>query len=175
MFIPFNYLVVEAVSHGMSPRLANYLVSIMNAASIFGRTVPNIVADKKVGRFNVMIVMSLVTTILILALWIPAKSNAAIIIFAVLYGIASGAGIGLTPALVAQISPIREIGVRQGTIFFLSSWAALTGSPIGGAILGDVHGDFKYPAAFAGVSTFIGFCLFIATRVHLAGTKRVKI
>lgn len=175
MFVPFNFIVEEAVARGMSPRLANYLVSILNGASVFGRTVPNIIADKKAGRFNVMIVMSLVTTILILGMWIPATSNAAIIVFAVLFGIASGAGIGLTPALGAQVSPIREIGVWQGTLFFLSSWAALTGSPIGGAILGDVHGNFRYPAVFAGVSTFIGFCFFTAARVYIAGFKMTKI
>lgn len=175
MFVPFNFIVEEAVAKGMSPRLANYLVSILNAASIFGRTIPNIVADKKAGRFNVMIVMSLVTTILILGMWIPATSNAALIVFAVLFGIASGAGIGLTPALSAEVSPIREIGVWQGTLFFLSSWAALTGSPIGGAILGNVHGDFRYAAVFAGCSTFVGFTLFLTTRVYIAGFKWTKI
>ena len=32
MFIPFTFIVVEAQSHGMSPRLAAYLVPILNAA-----------------------------------------------------------------------------------------------------------------------------------------------
>lgn len=32
MFIPFTFIVVEAQSHGMSLRLANYLVPILNAA-----------------------------------------------------------------------------------------------------------------------------------------------
>ena len=32
MFIPFTFIVVEARSHGMSQRLANYLVPILNGA-----------------------------------------------------------------------------------------------------------------------------------------------
>ena len=32
MFIPFTFIVEEALSHGMSLRLANYLVPILNAA-----------------------------------------------------------------------------------------------------------------------------------------------
>ena len=32
MFIPFTFIVVEAQSHGMSSRLANYLVPVLNAA-----------------------------------------------------------------------------------------------------------------------------------------------
>lgn len=32
MFIPLTFIVVEAQSHGMSQRLANYLVPILNGA-----------------------------------------------------------------------------------------------------------------------------------------------
>ena len=191
MFIPFTFIVVEAQSHGMSLRLANYLVPILNAArsviqhytrtyyeltlpSIIGRTVPNVVADK-VGRFNVMIVMSGFTTILILAMWLPATGNAANIVFAALFGIASGAGIGLTPALCAQVSPIQEIGVRTGTVFTIAAFAALTGSPIGGQIIAVSNGSFRYAIVFGGVSCALGTALFIATRMAHAGVKMVKI
>lgn len=34
MFIPFTFIVVEAQSHGMSNRLANYLVPILNGARL---------------------------------------------------------------------------------------------------------------------------------------------
>ena len=154
--------------------LANYLVAILNGASVIGRTVPNIIADK-VGRFNVMIVMSAFTTILILALWLPASANAPIVVFAALFGIASGAGIGLTPVLCAQISPIKDIGVRTGTIFAFSSFAALTGSPIGGQIIVDSMGSFRNCQIFAGVSCAIGTAFFTAARVSLGGFKMVKV
>jgi predicted MFS family arabinose efflux permease len=173
MFIPFTYIVVEARAHGMSTRLANYLVPILNGASIIGRTVPNAIADK-VGRFNIMIIMSTFTTILILSLWLPASGNTPIIIFAALFGIGSGAGIGLTPALCAGISPIKDIGVRTGTIFSISAFAALTGSPIGGQIIVDSHYSFKWTIVFSGVSCAVGAALFIAARVTIAGFNMVK-
>lgn len=141
---------------------------------MIGRTVPNAIADK-VGRFNVMIVMSGFTTILILALWLPSTGNAALIVFAALFGIGSGAGIGLTPALCAQISPIQEIGIRSGTVFSIAAFAALTGSPIGGQIIADSHGSFRYAIVFGGVSCAIGTALFIVTRITLAGVKMTKI
>jgi MFS family permease len=149
-------------------------VPITDNGSVFGRTVPNVIADK-VGRFNVMIVMSFFTAALILALWLPTSGNAPIIIFAVLFGIGSGAGIGLTPALCAQVSPIKDIGVRTGTIFAISSIAALTGSPIGGQIITDSHGSFRNGQIFAGVTCFGGASLFVATRISLAGGKWTKI
>ena len=122
-----------------------------------------------------MIVMSGFTTILILAMWLPVTGNAALITFAVLFGIGSGAGIGLTPALTAQISPIQEIGIRSGTVFSIAAFAALTGSPIGGQIIAVDNGSFRGAIVFGGVSCAIGTALFIVTRITLAGVKITKI
>lgn len=79
-----------------------------------------------------MIIMSFLTVAVILGLWLPADSSALLIVFSALFGFTSGAGIGLTPALVAQISDVKEIGVRTGLMMGFSSIAALTGGPIGG-------------------------------------------
>ena len=122
-----------------------------------------------------MIVMSVFTVFVILALWLPATGNAPIILFAVLFGIASGAGIGLTPVLVAQISPVKDIGVRTGALYSVSAIAALTGSPIGGQIIVASNGSFRNCQIFAGVSTLIGAAFFIAARISLAGVKWVKV
>ena len=60
MFLPINYIILEATHYGMSEHLAQYLVSILNAASFFGRTVPGFIADK-IGRFNMMFIMCIFT------------------------------------------------------------------------------------------------------------------
>lgn len=122
-----------------------------------------------------MIVTATFTTVLILGMWLPSTGNAPIILFAALFGIGSGAGIGLTPALCAHISPIQEIGVRTGTSFSIAALAALSGSPIGGQIIGDSHGTFRDTMTFSGVSCGIGTILFIITRFTLAGFKMTKI
>ena len=127
----------------MSPSLAIYLIPILNAASIFGRIVPGIIADR-FGRFNVMIVTTGFSAIMVLALWLPSSGNAPIIVFCVLYGFSTGAFVSLGPALIAQISPIREIGVRSGTFFLCVSFGGLTGNPIGGALVGQDNGGFLF-------------------------------
>jgi hypothetical protein len=53
----------------------------------------------------------------VLALGLPASSNAAFITFAALYGFASGAYVSLLPAQMAQISEVHQIGVRIGVTF----------------------------------------------------------
>ena len=121
-----------------------------------------------------MIVMATFTTIIILALWLPATGHAPIILFAVLFGIGSGAGVSLVPAICAAISPMREIGIRTGVLISIASFAALTGSPIGGQIIAVQHGSFKGTMIFSGVSCAVGTVLFVVARWSQAGLKTWK-
>lgn len=135
---------------------------------------PNAIADK-VGHFNVMIVMGALTSILILGLWLPSTGNAPIILFAALFGVSSGAGISLTPALCAKLSPIQDISVRTGTVFTISAFAGLTGSPVGGAIISGSGRSFTNAIAFGGAACAIGTILFVVSRIASVGWRPAKI
>ena len=176
LFIPFTFIILEAVSKGMSVSLAGYLVSILNATSIFGRTLPAWAADQHLGRFNVIIVMAIITTIIVFGLWIPASSNAAIIVFAAIFGFTSGTIVSMLPALVAQISDVRQIGVRSGTIFSIVAIAVLVSNPIAGALIVQDNGGFVKLQIFAGC-VMTGGCVFLVlARIKLAGFNfRVKV
>ncbi|TVY93615.1 Fujikurins efflux protein [Lachnellula willkommii] len=169
-FLPFNFVILQAQKNGMSKNLSDYLLAILNAASIFGRILPGFIADR-VGRFNVMIATSAFSAIIVLGLWLPSSSNAPIIVFCALYGFSSGAFVSLSPSLIAQISPIREIGVRTGTFFFCVALAGLTGSPIGGALLSQDNGEFRYLQIFCGVTMVAGTIFFVASRWVQCGFK----
>jgi MFS family permease len=118
-----------------------------------------------------MFVVNLASTLLVLCIWLPLHSSASIIVFSALYGFTSGAFVSLMPALVAQISPIREIGVRNGSVFAVISVAALTGSPIGGALIDRDGGGFVYLQVFCGVTMAVGCAGYLAARVWQAGWK----
>jgi MFS family permease len=163
MYIPLNYLQVEAVAHGMSEGLVQYLVAIFGAASLFGRLLSGIFGDK-FGLFNVFVVVCYIAGIWILALWIPSCNDASRIAFACLYGFFSGAYISQLPALVAQVSPLRDMGIRTGLVFFCSAIPALTSNPIAGAILGE-NNNWIGAKAFAGIMCLIGTCFVLATRL----------
>ncbi|KAJ4303137.1 hypothetical protein N0V90_002029 [Kalmusia sp. IMI 367209] len=167
-FLPFNFLILQAQEEGMSTSLSNYLLAIVNAASLFGRILPGYVADK-LGRYNMMIATTLLTVITVLALWIPGHGNAAIIVFAALFGFFSGAFVSLGPAVVAQISEIKQIGVRNGTVYAFVSLAALTGNPIAGALITRDHGKFLYLQIFCGISMAVGCLAFLASRTAKVG------
>lgn len=116
-----------------------------------------------------MIAMCAFAGIIVLALWLPGTGNAPIIVFSALYGFASGAFISLIPPLTAQISDIREIGVRSGTLWLIAAIAALVASPIGGALEARNGGAFVELQIFAGVAMLIGTALFVVVRWALAG------
>lgn len=170
LFIPINFIEVEAIHSGMSTRLAGYLLAILNAASIFGRIFPGALADK-FGVFNMQSLWCIVAGVLTLGLAIPASNNAAWIAFAALYGFASGAFVSLLPAQLAKISKMEEIGVRVGVTFASVSFAGLVGNPIAGAIVVANGGAFWGLNVFAGVMIMSGAGMFTLTRFYIAGWK----
>lgn len=121
------------------------------------------------GRFNMMILTTIGSSALVLALWLPSRGNVPIITFAGFYGFFSGAFVSLGPALVGQISEIRQIGVRIGTLYAFVSIAALTGSPIAGALVTRDDGRFEWLQVFCGVAMVVGTALFIAARAVKVG------
>lgn len=164
-FVPINYLPVQAISAGMSTHLAQYLLSILNAGSLFGRLACGVFGDK-IGRYNTYIVVCYMSGILILALWLPGTGDAALIAFAVLFGFFSGAYVSLITPLVMAISPIQEIGFRTGMVLLTTAFAGLTTNPINGAIVENSGG-------WAGLKIFSGvFCLAGSTLVLFAKLRR---
>lgn len=163
MFLPFTFIILSAEYNGMSANLAGYLLAVLNAVSIFGRTLPGLAADR-VGRYNTMIVTSFLSTILVLALWLPARGNVPYILFAAFYGFSSGAFVSLAPALIAQISDIQQIGVRSGSMFMVISVAVLCGNPIGGALIAAEKASYLHLQIFCGVS--ISFLILTIPRCY---------
>ena len=164
-FAVVTYLPVQALSVGMDPNLAQYLLPILNAGSLFGRVFSGFLGDK-IGRFNVFIIVCYLSGIWILALWLPDSSDPALIAFAVLFGFSSGAFVSLVTPLVMQISPVAELGFRTGIILFVMAIGGLTTNPIDGAILDSAGGQ-------AGLKIFPGvFCLVGTTFVLIARIRQ---
>ncbi|KAK3313007.1 major facilitator superfamily domain-containing protein [Apodospora peruviana] len=163
VFLPFNYILLQAQRQGLDPAIIPYLLPIINAVSIVGRIAPGLAADK-LGRFNLMILVTGLSAVITLALWVPGISTAAIIVFAMLFGFSSGGFISLGPTLIAQVSDIRQMGVRTGAAFAVASLGVLTGSPIAGAIVTAQDGEFLGLKLFCGGTMFASVVVFCAAR-----------
>ena len=144
----------------MSEDLAQYLVSILNAASLFGRVLPGYVADK-IGRFNTLLIMIVFTLVTMLSLWLPVGNTSlpALYSFAALFGFGTGSWMALTPACVGQLCRADEFGRYYGSLYFVASLATLVCIPITGTSVNPARSIG--PALFEGGRALSQLWLFI--------------
>ncbi|TFY50494.1 hypothetical protein EVJ58_g11027 [Rhodofomes roseus] len=155
LFFPYFYLQLFAVSHGLNATFGFYTLAILNAGSVFGRTMPNMLADH-LGPLNMLTAVSFGAGILILALF-GISSVASVAVFAVLYGFFSGAVLSLVSPALASLSPHpSQIGARLGIAFFLGSVCNLTGTPIDGALLTAGPYHWYRPIIFSATTILVG-------------------
>lgn len=122
-----------------------------------------------------MILIAALSGIITLALWVPGHSTATTLVYGAIYGFTSGGFISLAPAVTAQISDLREIGARSGVLLFVSSLGALTGSPVGGAIVAAQGGDYLGLKLFNGLTITVGAIFLVLSRAVQVKFKIVKI
>lgn len=169
LFLPIFYIQLFSVVHGIDGNLAFYSLAILNAASIFGRTIPNFVADR-FGPFNLLIPCSAITGVLIFAMF-GIKSSAALIIFSILYGFFSGAYVSLiSPVVISLAKNMQEIGIRLGLAFAIVGFAALTGTPIAGALLSSKLTWWR-PITYSGIVVLAGCVALTVARGIVAKRK----
>ncbi|KAL4978174.1 major facilitator superfamily domain-containing protein [Aspergillus desertorum] len=169
VFVSITYISSYALHAGVDTTLSHALIPLLNAGAVPGRFLPGLIADK-LGRFNVMIVTSLLCSILTLALWIPVNANTAgLICYAILFGFSSGTAISLTPVCISQVCRVEEYGQRNGTTFTIASVGTLTGIPIAGAILVASRGRYDALVGFGGGMYFLATVAFVVARCVCVG------
>jgi len=174
-FVPFFYLQLYASLHNINPVFTRYSITIMNGASMFGRTIPNFAADYY-GSLNVLITSTLVTGALVFAMF-GATSIGGVATFGVFYGFFSGGVISLVTPAASTFSKrpdLSDVGIRLGVLSFLLSFALLTGNPIAGALLSPPHYKWHRPLVFAAVILFSGGALLTLSRRSLARRRGSK-
>ncbi|KAJ5893330.1 hypothetical protein N7495_005021 [Penicillium taxi] len=166
------YVQSYAINTGIVDKnLGFYLLSMLNAASTFGRIGPNFLADH-VGPLNVLTPAVSITTILAFV-WIGVHTTAGMIVLSILYGFFSGGFVSLPPVVMAYMTPdVRELGTRMGMVFAVTSIGVLIGTPIGGAIL-NKSGDYLGVQLFTGCCLVASSCLMAILRFVVSGPKLI--
>jgi MFS family permease len=163
MFTPLFFLPSYAVSRGMEPTLASYLLAIVNGASTFGRIIPGVLADK-FGKLNVFGIGGLVTGAVVLCMN-SAVSTAGLVVYSVAFGLWSGTIIsGASAAFSVCTDDPRTFGTYMGMGMALASTASLLGPPVNGVLL-DKYGGFLQVSIFGGVICLAGGVLAIVTKI----------
>ncbi|RAO72525.1 uncharacterized protein BHQ10_008537 [Talaromyces amestolkiae] len=161
MFMPFFYTTEYALAQGFSSNLSFYTISIINGASLFGRIIPGMVADKY-GRFNLCIAMTAFSGIIALC-WTTVTSVGGIVMFSLAYGFTSGGILSLQQACAAQIASPTTIGTVVGFVMASTSFSALASTPIGGALI-EKYGYLSL-SIYSGVSLLLGAAVLLAAKL----------
>lgn len=164
MFTPFFYLPTYAITQGISPTMAGYLLSILNAASTFGRIIPGVLADKS-GRFNMFAFGSFVTGIVIFCMN-SATSNAGLIVYSVFFGFGSGTIISSAGAAFSVCSKDpRNVGTYMGMGMSIAGVGGLIGPPVNGAIVNAYGGGFFQVSIFSGTLCLFGGIVALLAKI----------
>ncbi|KAI2785543.1 MFS general substrate transporter [Daldinia loculata] len=149
--------------------LSFYMVPIFNAASCFGRVVPNAVSDK-IGPFNVVAPCAFITGILMLC-FMAANTKGAIITIAVLAGFFSGVFIAMPPVCFFPLTQDKsKLGTRIGMGFGIIALGLLVGGPVAGAILGETKPlEWDGLWGFGGAAACLSGFMYAALRVYRSG------
>jgi MFS family permease len=174
LFVPLSYLTSYAIREGVNPTFAYQLIAVLNVGSCLGRYFPGLIADK-LGYFNAMCATIFLCFVSILGLWLPAGGHVAlIIVFALIFGFASGTGISLTPVCVGQLCKIENYGRYYATCYTVVSFGSLTGIPIAGQLVSTCGGAYWGLIVFTGCSYGASLSLFIAARIMGGGLTLKK-
>lgn len=120
----------KLASHDMS----FYIVAILNAASFFGRIIPNFASDH-FGPLNVIFPCSLITGLLSLCT-MAVHSLAGAVVIAIWLGFFSGVFIAMPPVCFASLTQDKSnIGTRIGMGYSLAGLGYLAGAPAAGRVL----------------------------------------
>lgn len=163
LYIPIFFIEEYALQQtNISSDLASYLVPIVMAGSLFGRTLPNMLAEKLQRPLLVLIATTGLASLLCFV-WIALKSAQAsgIVVFSVLYGFVSGGYVSLIPPVVVALAPdLEKIGTRFGMLLEWAAFGALAGNPLAGAILSGTQ-------SYVELQCFTGVALMLTVLLQL--------
>ena len=164
LFVPIGFLTSYALANGVDTTFSYQLLAILNVGSCFGRYFPGLMADK-IGHFNAMILTITLCLVSTWAIWLPAGGNVAVIVlYAIIFGFASGSGISLTPVCVGQLCRVENYGRYYATCYTLVSFGSLTGIPIAGALIKACGGQYWGLIVFTGTSYTAATIAFLLAR-----------
>lgn len=96
---------------------------ILNGVGLFGRLIPNHLADRFFGPLNTLIPFAFISGLLIYC-WAAVHSSGGLIGFAVIYGLFAAGIQSLFPATLSSLTTdLKKAGVRMGMVFSLVSFA----------------------------------------------------
>ncbi|GAW24846.1 hypothetical protein ANO14919_144400 [Xylariales sp. No.14919] len=164
LFIPLTYISSYALSSGFDESFAFQLLPILNGASVIGRAIPGWYGDK-IGHFNSNMISVGVTIFACYVVWLPfGNTTPGLVIFAILFGFATGNNISITPVCVSKLCHTQNYGRYYATCYTIVSVACLIGIPIAGNIVAATNGEYWSLIVFTGLTQVLSLAFIYAAK-----------
>lgn len=173
LYIPFYNIGIYSQRKvtDMPSSLLPYLVPLLNVGSVFGRLIPNFLADKT-GCLN-MFVITCISAAIAAYGWLSVDSVPKLVLFCVFYGAFSGSYVSLQGPTMAMLTKDKSrLGSRMGTFCIFAAIGILIGNPVAGAII-DVEAGYFKPAQILCTTLIVGATLCLVTTRFLCAPKKV--
>jgi MFS family permease len=169
LFIPLTYISSYALAQGFSQAFSYQILTILNVGSVFGRVFPGWYADI-IGPFNANMISVVVTIVACFGIWLPVgHTTPGLVVFALLFGFASGSNISLVPVAIGRLCRTQEYGRYYATCYTIVSIACLIGIPIAGKILTACHGHYWGLIVTTGSIYVAALVAFMGAKVAAVG------
>jgi MFS family permease len=157
---PLFHLVSHAMDQGVAKMAAAGILGASGLASIFGRVITGIVADRAGAKPTLLIALSMQAMLIFLYLF--ASGAGALYAVSLAFGVAYGAAMPLYALVTRDHFGERIMGTAYGAVFFISCIGMGLGSYAGGALhdlLGTYQGLFLASFAIAVMAVVLGVTL----------------
>ncbi|KAI9298016.1 MFS general substrate transporter [Neoconidiobolus thromboides FSU 785] len=167
--VPFLLMNKYAQSIDLSDDQGAILVGLLNGGSAIGRVALGSLGDR-FGRINILILCLTLTSFFCFFIWTFSYTFGILALFNVLYGIAAGGIISMSPVVVVQLFGIEGIASINGLLYFASGVPSLIGTPIASAIL--TASSYRLPKPnyipvimYAATSALLGSLIFFSLKL----------
>ncbi|KAL9602063.1 MAG: hypothetical protein Q9219_002059 [cf. Caloplaca sp. 3 TL-2023] len=161
-YVPLTYIpVIAQTTLQASENLAGYLLAIINAGSLLGRTVPYML-NSRVTPIRIFCFWTAAAVVLLFA-WMGVTDISGLIVWCVFWGIVSGTL--ATAPIAAVFHPVltpspEELGTRMGMSLLASAIGNLVGPPFMGALVDVSKAQYTHAQAASGtIMALGGVCL----------------
>jgi len=163
---PLFHLVSHAMDQGVAKMAAASILGASGLASIFGRVITGIVADRAGAKPTLLTALSMQAVLIFLYLF--ASGTGALYAVSLAFGVAYGAAMPLYALVTREYFGEHVMGTAYGAVFFISCIGMGLGSYAGGALhdlLGSYQGLFLASFAIALMAVVLGVSLRPPTAV----------
>lgn len=168
-YVPLFYFSSFARTLGYSPAAGANFIAVNNACNALGKIVLGYIADRWVGRINMLVITICIATLGTASCWIPsallnggANSQGLFIAFSILFGTFASAYVSLFPAALVEIFGPAQYSSVNGLLYLLRGLGGLIGTPIGGELIRG-SGMSMMPKGYWSSAVLVSAFLFACT------------